>query len=79
MSLHSESWSSESPHGDETQTSRTRWHRVDAVSLVAGLAAIAVALLSLLDIDVDAGVLVPVVLLAAGLAGVVNALRRDRR
>jgi hypothetical protein len=51
-------------------------HPVDPVSLVAGLLAVAVALLSLLELDVDAGVVVPLVLVGAGLVGLVAAVRR---
>jgi hypothetical protein len=56
---------------------RTGRHPVDPVSLVAGLLAVGIALIALLDLPVDAGVLVPVLLVAAGLVGLVAALRRD--
>ncbi len=59
---------------------RIGWHPVDPVSLVAGVLAVGVALLSLLevDVDVDGGVVVPLLLLGAGAVGLVAALRRDR-
>lgn len=56
---------------------RLGWHPVDPVSLIAGLLAVGVALVSLLDVDVDAGVVVPALLLGAGLIGLVAALRRS--
>jgi len=58
---------------------RLGWHPVDPVSLVAGLLAVGVALVSLLDVDVDAGIVFPALLLGAGVIGLVAALRRDRR
>ena len=57
---------------------RTGAHPLDAVSLVAGLVAVALALASLLDLDVDAAVVLPLLLVGAGLVGVLSALRRDR-
>ena len=56
---------------------RLGWHPVDPVSLIAGLLAVGVALVSLLDVDVDAGGVVPALLLGAGLIGLVAALRRS--
>ena len=53
-------------------------HPVDAFSLVTGLLVVAYALLSLLDLDLDAGVVLPVLLVGAGLAGLVAALRSSR-
>lgn len=55
---------------------RLGWHPIDPVSLVAGLLTVGVALLALLAIDVDAGVVLPVLLLVAGAAGLVAAIRR---
>lgn len=52
-------------------------HPVDPVSLVAGLIAVGAALLALLDVDVDGGLVLPLLLLGAGLAGLVAALRRQ--
>ena len=57
---------------------RLGWHPVDPVSLVAGLVAVGIALASLLDVDVDAGVVFPALLLGAGLVGLAAALRRGR-
>lgn len=57
---------------------RIGWHPVDPVSLVAGLLAVGIALLSLLDLDVDGGVVVPALLLGVGAVGLVAALRRER-
>jgi hypothetical protein len=48
------------------------------VSLVAGLLSVGVALLALLSIDVDAGVVLPALLLLAGAAGLLSAARRTR-
>jgi hypothetical protein len=67
---------------DETEagtavTSHAGWHPVDPVSLVAGLIAVGIAVLSQLDVDVDGAIVVAAVLVAAGLAGLVAALRRD--
>ena len=55
-------------------------HPVDPVSLVAGLLALGVALVAVLDLDLqlDGGVMLALLLLGAGLAGLVAALRRDR-
>ena len=53
-------------------------HPVDPVSLVAGLLAVGVALIALLDLDVDAGVVLPLLLVLAGAAGLVSAARRSR-
>jgi hypothetical protein len=53
-------------------------HPVDPVSLVAGLLSVGVALLALLSIDVDAGVVLPALLLLAGAAGLLSAARRTR-
>ena len=67
-----------SPQDDLSRTpARLGWHPVDPVSLIAGLLAVGVALVSLLDVDVDAGVVVPALLLGAGLVGLVAALRRS--
>lgn len=55
------------------------WHPVDPVSLVTGLLTVGVALLALLAIDVDAGVVLPGLLLVAGAAGLVAAARRTQR
>lgn len=60
----------------EQAPGRLGWHRLDPVSLVAGLVAVVLALSSLLDVRVDGAVVVPVLLLAAGAVGVVSALRR---
>lgn len=53
-------------------------HPVDAASLVPGLLAVAVALVALLELDVDLGVLLPVLLVLAGVAGLAAAVRRTR-
>lgn len=53
------------------------WHPVDPLSLVAGLLAVGVAVLSLLDLDVDGGVVVAVLLVVAGGIGLVASLRRQ--
>jgi hypothetical protein len=57
---------------------RLGWHPVDPVSLVAGLIAVGIALVSLLELDVDGGLVVPALLLGAGVIGLLAALRRDR-
>lgn len=58
---------------------RIGWHPVDVVSLVAGLAALAVAVLSLVDVDLGGGdVVVPVLLLVGGALGLAVSLRRAR-
>lgn len=59
------------------RSERIGWHRVDAVSLVAGLAAVAIALASLLDLDLDGDIVVPVLIVAAGLVGLLVTLRRS--
>jgi hypothetical protein len=46
------------------------------VSLIAGLLAVGLALLVLLDRDVDGRVVLPTLLVGAGLVGLVAALRR---
>lgn len=56
---------------------RIGWHRVDALSLVVGLLAVGAALVALLDVDVDAGVVLPVLLVLAGVVGLVSAVRRS--
>lgn len=53
-------------------------HPVDAASLVPGLLAVAVALVALLELDVDLGVLLPVLLVLAGVAGLAAAVQRSR-
>ena len=53
-------------------------HAVDPVSLVAGLLAVVLALLALLDVDVEAAVVLPSLLLLVGAIGLVSALRRTR-
>ena len=54
-------------------------HPLDVVSLVAGLVAVTVALLSLLDVDLGGGdVVVPVLLLVGGALGLAVSLRRSR-
>lgn len=53
-------------------------HPVDAASLVPGLLAVAVALVALLELDVDLGVLLPVLLVLAGVAGLAAAVQRTR-
>jgi hypothetical protein len=58
---------------------RIGWHPLDPVSLVAGLIAVAFAVGTLFQIDVDAGIAVPIVLVAAGVVGLVTAVLRDRR
>lgn len=64
------------------QDDRTRpplgGHPLDPVSLVAGLLALAVALVALFDLDVDGGLVLPVLLLGAGTAGLAVAVRRGR-
>ncbi len=58
---------------------RIGWHPVDVVSLVAGLVALAVAVLSLVDVDLGGGeVAVPVLLLIGGALGLAASLRRGR-
>jgi hypothetical protein len=49
------------------------------VSLVAGLLFVAAAVGTLLEVDVDAAVVLPLLLVGAGLLGLVAAVRRDRR
>lgn len=66
-----------SPQPEVSRTERLGRHPVDPVSLVAGLIAVGAALLALLDLDVDGGLVVPLLLLGAGLAGLVAALRRE--
>ena len=53
-------------------------HPVDPFSLVTGLLVVGYALLSLLDLELDAGIVLPVLLVGAGLAGLVAALRSSR-
>lgn len=55
---------------------RLGWHPLDPVSLIAGLLAVGLALLVLLDRDVDGRVVLPTLLVGAGLVGLVAALRR---
>lgn len=57
---------------------RIRWHPLDPVSLVAGVLAVGWALMALLDVDLDGAVVLPVLLVVAGLAGLASAVRRDR-
>ncbi len=58
---------------------RIGWHPVDVVSLVAGLVALAVAVLSLVDVSLGGGeVVLPVLLLVAGALGLAASLRRGR-
>jgi hypothetical protein len=52
------------------------WHPVDPLSLVAGLLAVGVAVISLLDLDLDGGVVVAVLLVVAGGIGLAVSLRR---
>jgi len=58
-------------------------HPIDTTSLVAGLLFLAVAglaaLRSLADVDLDGGLVVPIVLIAVGLIGLGAALPRPRR
>jgi peptidoglycan/LPS O-acetylase OafA/YrhL len=63
------------PYG---RPARLGWHRLDVVSLVAGLLAVAVALVSLLEVDVEPGLVLPAVLIAVGAIGLVAALRRGQ-
>jgi hypothetical protein len=44
---------------------------------VVGLLAVGGALVALLDVDIDAGVVLPLLLVLAGLAGLVTAVRRS--
>lgn len=60
----------------EPSRERIGWHPMDPVSLVAGLVAIAVAMASLLRLDVSGAVVLPVLLVAAGVVGGLSALRR---
>ena len=53
-------------------------HLVDVFSLVTGLLAVGYALASLLGAELDAGVVLPALLLAAGVAGLVAAVRSGR-
>ena len=64
-----------SPQADHQE--RLGRHPVDPVHLVPGLLAVGIALLALLDLDLDGAVVVPALLLVAGLAGLVAALRRS--
>ena len=58
---------------------RVGWHPVDVVSLVAGLVAMVVALLSLVDVDLGGGdLVVPVLLLVGGALGLAASLRKGR-
>lgn len=52
------------------------WHPVDPLSLVAGLLAVGVAVLSLLELDLDGGVVLAVLLVVAGGVGLAASLRR---
>ena len=54
-------------------------HPVDAFSLVAGLLAVGYALVILLDLDVRPAVVWPVLLVVAGAAGLVAAVRSSGR
>ena len=56
----------------------TQRRPVDAFSLVAGLLAVGYALLSLLEVDLEPAVVWPVLLVAAGAAGLVAAVRSSR-
>jgi len=58
-----------SPQADSPE--RLGRHPVDPVHLVLGLLAVGIALLALLDLDLDGAVVVPALLLVAGLAGLV--------
>lgn len=62
---------------NEDPRPRIGWHPVDPLSLVTGLLAVGIALLALLEIDVDAGVVIPLLLVLAGGAGLVTAVRRS--
>jgi hypothetical protein len=55
---------------------RIGWHPVDPVSLVAGLVAVGIALAYLLDLAVDGDIIVPLLLVTAGVTGLLAALRR---
>lgn len=57
---------------------RIGWHPLDPVSLVAGLLAVAFALLSLVGLRLDGDVVVPVLLVVAGGTGLLMNLRRQR-
>ena len=57
---------------------RIGWHPVDPVSLVGGLIAVGIALAHLLGLHVDGDVVVPGLLVAAGVVGLLAALRRPR-
>lgn len=61
---------------DEQRTGRQR--PVDAFSLVAGVLAVGYALVVLLGLDLRPAVVWPVLLVAAGLAGLVAAVRSAR-
>jgi hypothetical protein len=52
------------------------WHPVDPLSLIAGLLAVGVAVIALLELDLDGGVVVAVMLLVAGGIGLAASLRR---
>lgn len=75
MSLPVEDLSQDEP-GRKPGRPRIGWHQVDPVSMVAGLLTVCVALLGLLSIDVDVGVVLPVLLLAVGALGLASAVRR---
>ncbi len=67
-----------SPQADVPETpQRLGRHPVDPVHLVAGLLAVGVALLALVELDLDEAVVLPLLLLLAGTAGLVAALRRS--
>ena len=52
------------------------WHPSDPLSLVGGLLALGIAVLALLEVDLDGGLVLPALLVGAGLVGLVAAVRR---
>lgn len=55
-----------------------RRHEADLVSLLSGLVLLAIALLYLGDVSIDARWALPVVLVTAGAAGIAASLNRPR-
>lgn len=55
---------------------QSAWHRLDVVSLVAGVLAVLISLSPLLAVRVDLGVVVPLALVAVGVLGLLGAVRR---
>ena len=69
---------SDLPDEGLVQQSRGHWHPVDVLSLVSGLLLAGYALVVLLGVELEGGIVLPLLLLGVGLAGLFAAVRRDR-